>query len=364
MKAIVYRDVGDMRFEEVPDPRPNDDQVLVKIEACGVCGTDVHMYQGTNDEGTFPFIPGHEWVGEVIEVGKNVFSLAVGDRVVSEPFIPCHQCANCQDGMHPLMCDRPEYYAFEWDHPGGFCEYHVSIPDRLYKVPENVTVDEAVMAEPLSIAYHGLWGGGRSVAAHDRVCIFGAGPIGLLGVQIAKAAGAQVISIEPIPLRRQLAKEMGADAVFDPNSKGWIDQLMEFTNRRGANKVLEASGSDSGTGSTIDVLSPEGTIALVGHTVGHKVPVEVGRLIWKNARMEGSLGAAFFMPKTLAFLSQHLVDPTKIITHRFPLSEMQKAIELGENMSESAKIVIDIARFPSDRSYSQSSVVGKCFVTD
>lgn len=342
MKAIVYRGVGDMRFEEVPDPRPNDDQVLVKIEACGVCGTDVHMYQGTNDEGTFPFIPGHEWVGKVIEVGKNVFSLKVGDRVVSETFIPCRCCPNCQDGMHPLMCDSPEYYAFEWDHPGGFCEYHTSIPDRLMKVPENVTVDEAVMAEPLSIAYHGLWGGGRSVAPHDRVCVFGAGPIGLLGIQIAKAAGAQVISIEPIPFRRQLAQEMGADDVFD-YSDDVAEKVISATDGRGANIVLEASGSDEATMSTIDVLSPEGTIVLVGHTVGHKIPVEVGMLIWKNARMEGSLGAAFFAPKTLAFLSQHLVDPTKIITHRFPLSEMKQAIELGENMSESAKIVIDVA---------------------
>lgn len=348
MKAAVFRDIGVLKMEEVPTPRPANNQVLVRIISCGVCGTDIHMYQGTNDEGTFPFIPGHEWVGEVIEAGPEVFSLKVGDRVVGETFIPCHQCPNCQDGMHPLMCDRPEYYAFEWDHPGGFCEYHVSIPDRLVKVPENVTSDEAVMVEPLSIAYHGLWGDGRSVAAHDRVCIFGAGPIGLLGVQIAKAAGAMVVSVESIAYRRQLALKLGADAVVDPQNPNFVQEVIDATDGRGATVVLEASGDDQATTSTIDVLAPEGTIVLVGHTVGHKIPVEVGRLIWKNAKMVGSLGSAFFVPKTLAFMSKHLVDPTEIITHRFPLSDLPKALELGEDMSTSAKIVIDIDGAPPE----------------
>lgn len=342
MKAAVFRGVGDLRLEELPAPRPSEDQVLVRMIECGVCGTDVHMYQGTNDEGTFPFIGGHEWVGKVIEAGRNVRSLKVGDRVIGETFLPCHCCANCQDGMHPLMCDSPEYYAFEWEHPGGFCEYHVSVPDRLIKVPENVTDDEAVMAEPLSVAYHGLWGDGRSVSPHDRVCIIGGGPIGLLGVQIAKAAGAPTVMIEPISFRRNLAKELGADAAFDPHAPGLVEQVMDFTGGRGASVVLEASGSDQGTATTIDVLAPEGTIVLVGHTVGHKVPVEVGRLIWKNARMVGSLGSPFFMPKTLAFMSRHLVDVTRIITHRFPLDQIHEALQLGADMSASAKIIIDI----------------------
>jgi L-iditol 2-dehydrogenase len=342
MKAAVFRGVGDLRLEEVPDPRPNDDQVLVKIFACGVCGTDVDMYGGTNEEGTFPFIGGHEWVGEVIEVGKNVFSLSKGDRVVGETFIPCHRCRNCQDGMHPLMCERPEYFAFEWDHPGGFCEYHVSVPDRLVKVPDNLTNEEAVMSEPVSIALHGLWGAGRSVAPYDRVCVIGGGPIGLLGAQIAKSAGAKVMLVEPIPFRRQMAKDLGVDATIDPKSKDLVDQVMQLTDGRGANIVLEASGSDAGTTATIDVLSPEGTVVLVGHTVGHTVPVEVGRLIWKNAKMVGSLGAPFFLPKTLEYMSCHLFDLTACVTHRFPLDDITKAIELGSNKEKSAKIVIGI----------------------
>ena len=99
MKAAVLRGVGDLRLEELPDPKPKANEVLIRVRASGVCGTDVHMWEGKNNEGTFPFIPGHEWSGEVLEVGKEIRSIKVGDKVVGEPFIPCGVCPNCRDGM-------------------------------------------------------------------------------------------------------------------------------------------------------------------------------------------------------------------------------------------------------------------------
>ena len=122
MRAAVLHGVKDLRLEEVPDPKPKPDEALVKINLAGVCGTDVHMWAGTNFEGQFPFIPGHEWVGEVIEVGARIRSLKVGDRVTGECFIPCHTCSVCRNGGEAMFCPNHRYYGFEPDCAGGLAE--------------------------------------------------------------------------------------------------------------------------------------------------------------------------------------------------------------------------------------------------
>jgi L-iditol 2-dehydrogenase len=165
----------------------------------------------------------------------------------------------------------------------------------------------------------------------------------LYGVQIAKIAGAQVMLVEPVPFRRQMAKELGADAVFDPREKDYVSQIMEFTEGRGASIVMEASGSDQAIARTVDVVRPHGTIVLVGHSVGRDIPIRIKTAHWKNASIVPSLGQVHYFGKTLVFLSRHLFDPTRIVTHRFPLSEIQKAIEVGKEPTSSIKIVIDIA---------------------
>ena len=340
MKAAVLRGVHDLRLEELPEPRPADNEVLIKLKASGLCGTDVHMWEGINDEGTFPFIPGHEWSGEVIEVGKDIRTLSVGDRVVGEPFIPCHVCDNCKIGLPPAMCEDPLYYGFTWDTPGGMTEYHVSREDKLYKVPDNVTFEEAALIEPVSVPYTGIWLYGGGVAPHDRAVVFGAGPIGLLGMLECKASGAPVVSVEPDPYRRQMAADLGADAAIDPGAGDVIEQVMDATNGRGATLVLECSGSDGALAATIDVVAKGGRIVMIGHSIGRRVPIEVGKSIWKAVSFIGSCDSPHFFPKTLDFLSRRLVDVMPVITHRFPLSEIHEAFELGMKASGSGKIMI------------------------
>ncbi|HSR32094.1 MAG TPA: alcohol dehydrogenase catalytic domain-containing protein, partial [Anaerolineae bacterium] len=178
MKAAVLRGVGDLRLEDLPDPKPAANEALIQVKAAGLCGTDVHMWEGTNQEGTFPFIPGHEWSGEVVAVGKGVRTVAIGDRVVAEVPIPCRICENCKDGMEPNMCPDFELYGFSWKNPGGMAEYTLAREERLFKIPDNVSYEEAALVEPVSVAYHGVWGSGGGAAPHDRVVVFGAGPIG------------------------------------------------------------------------------------------------------------------------------------------------------------------------------------------
>jgi L-iditol 2-dehydrogenase len=340
MKATVLRGVDDLSLEELPDPQPRNDEVLIRVRAAGVCGTDVHMWEGTNTEGTFPFIPGHEWSGEVVEVGEHIKTLSAGDRVVAEVPIKCRVCPNCKDGMDPNMCPDFELYGFSWEYPGGMAEYTVSKEERLFKIPDNVSYEEAALVEPVSVAYRGVWGSGGGAAPHDRVVIFGAGPIGLFAMLACKASGAPVSVIEPQPYRRQMARDLGADVVIDPTAGDVVEQVLDHTGGRGATLVLECSGSDGALGATIDVVAKKGRIVLIGQSAGRKIPIEIGQTIFQGATIVGSSGSPYFFPKTLTFMARRLVDLTPVITHRFPLSDVLKAFELGKKATDSLKILL------------------------
>jgi 2-desacetyl-2-hydroxyethyl bacteriochlorophyllide A dehydrogenase len=340
VKAAVLHGVGDLRLEELTDPRPADHEVLVRVKAAGVCGTDVHMWAGTNQEGTFPFIPGHEWSGEVVEAGKSVRAFSRGDRVVAEVPIPCRTCDNCKDGMEPNMCPDKELYGFSWENPGGMAEYTLAREERLFRIPDNVSYDEAALVEPLSVAYHGVWESGGGAAPHDRVVVFGAGPIGLFALLSCKASGAPVIVVEPQASRRKMAQDLGADAVLDPTEGDLVEKVKEHTGGRGATMVLECSGSNGALAATLDVIGQQGRIVLIGQSAGRKIPIEIGKAIFARTTIAGSSGSPYYFPKTLAFMSRRLVDLMPVVTHRFPLAETADAFELGHSGADCAKILI------------------------
>jgi L-iditol 2-dehydrogenase len=344
MKAAVLRGVHDLRLEELPDPRPADNEVLIRVRAAGLCGTDVNMWRGTNDEGVFPFIPGHEWAGEVVEVGRDIRTLSVGDRVVAEPPIKCHVCSNCKDGMDPNRCTDLELCGFSWEYPGGLAEYTVSKEERLFKMPAGLSYGEGALVEPVAVAYHGVWGTGGGVAPHDRVVVFGAGPIGMFATLVCKASGAPVITVEPQSFRRQMVRDLGADVVIDPTAGDVAEQVLDHTGGRGATLVMECSGSDGARAATMDVVAKEGRIVLIGMAAERKVGIEIGKSIWQGATIIGSSGCPYFFPKTLTFMSRHLVDLTKVVTHRFPLTDALEAFELGKKggkrSGDSAKILL------------------------
>ena len=340
MKAAVLHDVHDLRVQDLPDPEPASNEVLIRVEAAGLCGTDVHMWEGTNQEGTFPFVPGHEWSGEVVEVGKDVKMVSIGDRVVAEVPIPCHICDNCKDGMEPNMCPDFELYGFSWENPGGMAEYTLAREERLFKIPDNVSYEEASLVEPVSVAYHGVWGSGGGAAPHDRVVVFGAGPIGLFAMLSCKASGAPVIVVEPQPFRRRMARDLGADVTLDPTDGNLVDQVLDHTGGRGATMVLECSGSNGALAATLDVIAKQGRIVLIGQSAGRKIPIEIGQAIFQRTTIVGSSGSPYFFPKTLTFMSRRLVDLMPVVTHRFPLSQVLDAFELGKSGADCAKILV------------------------
>ena len=340
MKAAVLRGVHDLRLENVPDPNPASDEVLIRVRAAGLCGTDVHMWEGTNQEGTFPFIPGHEWSGEVVAVGKEIKSVSCGDRVVAEVPIPCHICDNCKDGMEPNMCPDFELYGFSWENPGGMAEYTLAREERLFKIPDNVSYEEASLVEPVSVAYHGVWGSGGGAAPHDRVVVFGAGPIGLFAMLSCKASGAPVIIVEPQAFRRKMAQDLGADVVLDPSAGDLVEQVLDHTGGRGATLVLECSGSNGALAATLDVIGKQGRIVLIGQSAGRRIPIEIGKAIFARTPIVGSSGSPFYFPKTLTFMSRRLVDLMPVVTHQFPLPEILEAFELGKSGADCAKILV------------------------
>ena len=340
MKAAVLRNIKDLRLEELPDPEPADNELVIRIRACGICATDVHMWQGTNTEGTYPFVPGHEWAGEVVEVGSDVKAFSVGDRVVGEVAIACRVCPNCKDGMAPEMCSDLQLSGFAWLAPGGMAEYHVSKVDRLHKIPDNLSYEEAALVEPISIGYHAVWGSGGGVGPHDRVVVFGCGPIGMLTMLTCKAAGTPVIVVEPHPYRRQMAQELGADGAVDPTGGNLEEQIMDHTAGRGASLVFECSGSDAGRGATVDIVANRGRIVLIGQGENQKVPIELDQAIFKGASIVGSCGTAFYFAKTLVFMSRRLVDFGQVITPRLPLDQVHEAFKLGDRQAESGKIML------------------------
>lgn len=341
MQAAVLYGVNDLRFEEKPVPEPQRGEVLVRIKQCGVCGTDVHMWSGTNFEGEFPFVPGHEWVGLVEHTGENVKSLKVGDRVVGECFIPCGTCPICKEGCLPVFCPNHDYYGFQPDHGGGMAEYHLSPESRLVKVYDALSDDEASLIEPVSVAYRAIWGRGSGSAPHDRVGIIGAGPIGLFAMQICLASGAEVIVFEPAKYRQEMARDMGARTIIDPSKTDVFKDVMDRTEGLGLTLLVECSGSKEGIASTVDLVAVDGRIVLTGQSIGTKIPTELGKLIWNNAYVVGSNGSQHYYRKTMAYLSRKLSNPAKIITHRFPLAKIHEAFELGNKGTGSGKIILE-----------------------
>lgn len=349
MKAIVMKGVGKLSVEDVEIKKPADNEVLIKVHIAGLCGTDAHMLGGTNFEGTFPFVPGHEGMGHIIEVGSNVKTFKVGDRVTWDCVVPCMVCEVCKRGGQPAFCLNHRASGFMPEYPGSMAEYHTAPEERVFKLPDSVSDEGGVLVEVVSVPYHAIWAdsAGGGVGPHDRVGIIGCGPIGLFALQIAQVSGAKVIAIEPVESRIKMAKEVGAKYIINPSKQNAVEEVMKLTNNLGFSKIIECSGSISGIAATVDMISVKGTIVLTGQSIGTKIPIEIGKIIWKNAKIFASNGAQYFFPNVIEFLSKNLIDAEKIITHRFPIEKAHEAFELGLK-AESGKILIypDAAMMP------------------
>ncbi|MCX8064672.1 MAG: galactitol-1-phosphate 5-dehydrogenase [Candidatus Hydrogenedentes bacterium] len=325
MKALRLYAPGDIRFEEVPTPFPKQDEMLIRVLACGVCGSDIPRVFD-NWAHRYPLIPGHEFSGEVVEVGGDTGKDWIGKRVVIYPLIPCGKCSACYSGL-PTQCINYDYLGSRRD--GGFAEY-VAVPrDNVIPVPEGISGEVSALTEPSAVALRAVRK--SSINAGDTVLIVGVGTIGLLIGFWAQLAGASVMMMDVVIEKLRFAKKLGFQYLVDANQPDVVDWVRKRSDM-GVDVVFETSGHYSGLEKAIMSARVNGKIVLVGNPIGDKISIEskvYGEIlrrelsiigIWNSNRLE--------YPKNewsvvLQEFRRERVPFEKLITHKVSLSGMK-----------------------------------------
>jgi threonine dehydrogenase-like Zn-dependent dehydrogenase len=342
-------------IKDVADPNPGPTDVLIKVKAVGVCGSDIHFYE-TYDDGyilypgltRFPVIIGHEFAGEIVEVGSDVKDFRVGDRVTAEEMVWCGYCRACCDG-YPNHCHNLEEIGFTID--GADAEY-ISVPfklcwnvDALFERygDQETAWEVAATTEPTCVAYNCIFERAGGFRPGGYVVIHGAGPIGLAAIALSKAAGAsKVIAFEVYEGRRTLAGKAGADHVYDPAGVVPHEVVMDLTGGEGADLQVEAAGAPEKTISEMEQsLAINGKISVIGRAA-QRVPMFLETLQVRRSQVFGSQGHSGHgtFPSVIRMMGAGLIDNTTMITSRYPLARAVEAIrKLSEDRNE-GKIMI------------------------
>jgi threonine 3-dehydrogenase len=339
MQALVKGSASSgAELQEVNVPAVGPDDVLIKVLAASICGTDLHLYEWDEwAQGRVhpPLIFGHEFAGEVVAVGSHVVRTSIGAYVAAESHISCGHCYECYHGLQHI-CRNVRIIGV--DRPGAFAQY-ISIPEHnTWQTDRRFPPRIATIQEPMGNAVHTAL---SAPLAGANVVIFGAGPIGLFAVPIARASGAKkVVTVEPSQFRLDLARRLGSDAVVNPVSENVGHRIMEETGGEGADVVLEMSGNATAIGQGLQVLRSGGHMSLLG-IPSRPVSLNLADgVIFKGATVQGISGRRMFETwyQTRGFLDSGM-DLSAVITHEMPLSEFRSAFELVRN-GQSGKVVM------------------------
>jgi L-iditol 2-dehydrogenase len=335
----------DLRIREVELPPLKPNEVLFKIKACGICGSDVECFEGESAEGRYdiaPYTPGHEFAGQAAAVGSAVTSVKIGNKIVGDCVLACNNCANCKDGKMPSACLNMREVGFRPDSPGGMGEYMILEECYTHVIPDDWDYELGAWVETFNVGYWGVWGNHCNPDASDDCVIVGAGPIGLTASMVCKTSGAKVIVVDPLASRRETILKYGADHAVDPTKPDFLDEILRLTDGRGPSVVIEASGNDKGIASVFDIAGHSARIGFVGHSIGRKVPVEIGKTIWKTLDMSGSGGTSHWFPRTIRFLSRikDKYDFAALNTHHFKFEDIHKAFDVAIHDKANARKVM------------------------
>ena len=326
MKALIFEEPEKPVVKQVRAPSITDNEVMIRSRRVGICHSDYELLAGQYIIPiSYPVTPGHEWVGEVVEVGKNVTGLTRGDRVVGECVIQTPE--------------RIHHFGFSMD--GANREYFAARPEWLHKLPDAVDDAKGALIEPFTCGYYAVLRHGGTNAA-ETVVISGGGTIGLVSAAAAIGMGARVIVIDPVALRRGIAKRLGADATVDPSAGDPIEAVRDLTHG-GGDLVIEASGHASSLANVFEYARPEGRVSMVGINIGQKLPVELGKIQIKNLTVRGCIGSPGVWPAAIRFLERTRIDLSPIQTHSFPLDDALQAFEVGKKPKEAVKVTLEIA---------------------
>lgn len=326
----------EVREESLPEIGPED--VLVRVAACGVCGTDVHIFHG--DKGSAevnpPVVLGHELAGVVERTGMRVRGLRPGDHVTVDPNIYCGKCHYCRIGKKQLCTSL---YAIGVNRNGGFAEYCAAPETQCYLLDPSVPLEYGAMAEPLACCIHGI--DRAEIRPGDTVCVVGGGAIGLMMVQLARLAGASaVILSEPVAMRREIGLQLGADLAVDPlaeNPKSFVEKHLGVP---GADVVIECVGNPAASRQALG-LAKRGTTVLLFSVprAGTGVELSLEEVYQKELRIVGSLINPDTHGRAAALINSGRIRLEPILTHRYPISQVREAIFMQQS-SESLKVLI------------------------
>lgn len=338
MKASRFLGNKTFAVADLPTPHAGPGELVLRNQVCGVCGTDVHIYHGEPGSADVnpPVVLGHEYSGEVVEVGEGVTAFAVGDHVTVDPNIYCGHCAYCQNGKKQLC---PSMEAIGVTRDGGFAQYSRIPASQAFKLEPTVPWEAAAMAEPLACCLHGIDLAGIQVG--DKVCVVGGGAIGLLMVQLAKLSGAsQIVLSEPNEKRRQVGLQLGANAALDPTRLDAQEAFAQVLGG-GANVVIECVGNVPAVKSAFQFAGKGATVLLFSVP---KVDATFDLPLFDVYKKELTIKGSFVNPDTharaVALINSGKVDFGPIITHRFTLDQLPEAIAM--QMSDaSIKVVVE-----------------------
>jgi (R,R)-butanediol dehydrogenase/meso-butanediol dehydrogenase/diacetyl reductase len=330
MKAALWYGAKDIRVEEVEEPKPGLNEVKIKVKACGICGTDLHDYTSgpqvipvdvphpiTGDKA--PIILGHEFSGEIVEVGPDVTKWHPGDRVSVMPLLNCGKCYYCTRGLNHL-CQDFGCTGLQWRW-GGFADYCLAKEYQLNRIPDNVSFELGAVIEPAALAVYGIDRGG--VKLGDKVFIAGGGPTAVLMMMAAQAAGASAVYMSEVAKGRlERLEAFGATEVFNPAKCSVVDEILQRTDGIGADVTIDCTGVEAAIGNCLKIVRKRGTHVQSGLSIG-SVGIDTFDLAFKDVTMIGLWCYNIYdFPKILALLSAEKFHLEKFITKRIKLDEI------------------------------------------
>lgn len=324
MKAAVFCGKHDLRVMDQPIPVPGAGQVQIKVHACGICGTDVHIFEGDEGAAKSPAgtILGHEFSGEITAVGAGVTEFKVGDRVCVDPNELCGKCDYCRGGIGHYCIGMNGYGTTV---NGGFAEYCVVPVSQAYRIPDSLSYNQAAMAEPVACCLHGI--DMCEIHPGDTVAVFGAGMIGLIMLQLSKLSGAAtLISIEPIAEKRELARKLGADLTIDPLAEN-VAEVLKRNGITRVNAVIECVGRTGTIQQAIEIAGPKAVVMMFGLTKpDDEIVVKPFDIFKREIVLKASYINPYTQGRAVALISSGKIDVSTMVYDTISLEELPKLL--------------------------------------
>ena len=346
MKVAIMTDIGKMDYVERPIPVPKDDEVLVKLEYVGICGSDMHYYE-SGAIGDFvvkpPFVLGHEPGGVVVEVGKDVHTLKVGDRVALEPGKTCGHCEFCREGKYNL-CPDVQFFATP-PVDGVFQEYVAHEAGLCFKLPDNVSTMEGALIEPLAVGFHAA--NQAQAGPGQTAVVLGSGCIGLVTMLALHARGVRnVIVTDVMDARLQKAKELGAQAVVNASQEDTVQAVLRLTQGKGADVVIETAGMQQTSRQAVEMAKKGAVIVFVGYTKTGDVTLPMSQALDKELTFRTIFRYRHIYPMAIEAVASGAINLKGIVTNLFDFDDIQEAMD--KSAHDKANIVKSVIRIAKD----------------